>query len=78
MMPSLIKYSIMEIRQVIKRDIVQILEEHTEMLFDNLEVLSSVPACGEKAQTIVIFLRLQGSLGAVGVVTSQGLLAFGV
>ena len=56
MMPSLIKYSIMEIRQVIKRDIVQMLEEHTEMLFDNLEVLSSVPACGEKAQPIVIVL----------------------
>ena len=33
MMPSLIKYSIMEIRQVIKRDIVQILEEHTAACF---------------------------------------------
>lgn len=70
MMPSLIKYSIMEIRQVIKRDIVQILEEHTEMLFDNLEVLSSVPACGEKAEEMRIRRRGAPSLRRQG--KSQG------
>ncbi|CAE7472753.1 Ca-alpha1D [Symbiodinium natans] len=70
MMPSLIKYSIMEIRQVIKRDIVQILEEHTEMLFDQLDVLSSVPVCMKKAEEVRIRRRSAPSLRRQG--KSQG------
>ncbi|CAE7193324.1 SMC3 [Symbiodinium sp. CCMP2592] len=57
MMNSLIRYSVMEIRKLIRKDVMNLMSEHTEllteqydMLHEQLDLLASVPGLEEKAK----------------------------
>lgn len=57
MMNSLIRYSVMELRKLIRKDVMNLMSEHTEllteqydMLNEQLDLLASVPGLEEKAK----------------------------
>jgi len=52
MIQSMIKYSVMELRHVLKQDIMEALRNQNQMLEEQLDLLSHVPSCAEAAQDL--------------------------
>lgn len=52
MIQQLIKYSVMELRSVLKQDVMEALQKQNEMLEDHLELLAHVPSCSQVAEDL--------------------------
>lgn len=52
MIQSMIKYSVMELRHVLKQDVMEALRNQNQMLEEQLVLLSHVPSCAEAAQDL--------------------------
>eukprot|EP00913_Durusdinium_trenchii_P034711 g32473.t1 len=50
MMQSMMKYSVMELRHLLKQDIMQVLQLQTQMLTDQLTLFRKIPECAEDAK----------------------------
>ncbi|CAK9041019.1 unnamed protein product [Durusdinium trenchii] len=52
MMQSMMKYSVMELRHLLKQDIMQVLQLQTQMLTDQLTLFRKIPECAEDAKEL--------------------------